>query len=91
MSPNGNRLVQHMPGPWRACEACSTLIEADDRDGLHRPQLENAGVLVELQEHCPVPPDKLEDRRQRFADDLRRVFEEFTAHRTGPRVLTGRE
>ena len=93
-APTGHRLVQHMAGPWHACDECSTLIEADDRAGLLRRQASTIRVdelMDELQGRCPITPDQQPARRQRFVEDVQRIYEEFSANRTGSRILTGRE
>ncbi len=78
-------------GPWGACEACSTLIEADDRAGLLERQVAQYLPQHERLKHLGMPPTLRARVMDGFRASSRVNFTAFTKHRTGPRVLTGHE
>jgi hypothetical protein len=69
----GRTLVSESVGGWAACEECHCLIEAGDREALLQRSVENFVALYGVR-----PPS--------LVADLRRVHDQFFAHRCGPAV-----
>ena len=65
---------------WAACDVCHALIEAGDRDGLAR----RAATSFEAQ--FGVFPG---DTRARVHREMRKLHDQFFAHRTGPGEAMG--
>jgi hypothetical protein len=63
--------ISESVGGWAACEECHRLIEAGDRAALLKRSVTNFVALY------GVLPRTL-------ADDIRRIHEQFFAHRCGP-------
>lgn len=61
-------------GGWAACQACSDMVEANDRDGLVNRSMEAYG---ELQSDAPKHHEVVEAA-------LRKVHDDFFEHRVGP-------
>ncbi len=66
-------IISQSVGAWAACDECHRLIEADDREALLE---RSVGKFVEF--YGVLPPA--------LAEDIRRLHDQFFAHRCGPVV-----
>ena len=73
-------------GAWFACDACATLIEAGDWEGLHNASL--AAVIRSLEAIVPLP----EAWHRKLAEHGRLMHDGYRAHATGPgRPITAQD